>query len=121
MRVQHKDAKMSAGGITRNFWITDEIAPDSERFNWDTYRWENVESTTSQKYFIQNLSGLGPGDHVNLYINSMGGSVKEALGIHSELKRCPATVTPTLTDSPPAPLPSLLWLPPRWLCPGTPL
>lgn len=93
MRVKHEDAQMPAGGITRNFWITDEIAPDSERFNWDTYRWEAVESTTSQKYFIQNLAGLGPGDRVNLYINSMGGSVKEALGIHSELKRCPATVT----------------------------
>lgn len=93
MRVKHEDAQMSAGGITRNFWITDDIAPDSERFNWDTYRWENVESTTSQKYFIQNLAGLGTGDRVNLYINSMGGSVKEALGIHSELKRCPATVT----------------------------
>lgn len=93
MRVKHEDAQMSASGITRNFWITDEIAPDSERFNWDTYRWENVESTTSQKYFIANLAGLTSGDRVNLYINSMGGSVKEALGIHSELKRCPATVT----------------------------
>lgn len=93
MRIKHEDAKMAAGGIVRNFYIIDDIESDYERFNWDTYRWENVESTTSQKYFIQNLRGLGPGDQVNLFINSMGGSVKEALGIHSELKRCPATVT----------------------------
>lgn len=93
MRINHKDAKMAAGGIVRNFWIIDDIESDSEEFNWDTYRWEKVESTTSQKYFIKNLQGLGPNDQVNLYINSMGGSVKEALGIHTELKRCPATVT----------------------------
>lgn len=93
MRIKHKDAKMEAGGIVRNFWIIDDIEPDYEKFNWDTYRWETVESTTSQQYFIKNLHGLTSNDQVNLYINSMGGSVKEALGIHSELKRCPATVT----------------------------
>lgn len=93
MRINHKDVKMSASGITRNFWIIDDIQPDGEKFNWDTYRWEKVESTTSQQYFINNLQGLGPNDHVNLYINSMGGSVKEALGIHSVLQRCPAKVT----------------------------
>lgn len=92
MVIKHTDAKMEAGGTVRNFWITDEIQADGEAFNWDTYRWEKVESTTSQSYFVNNLNGLGPGDRVNLYINSMGGSVKEALGIYSVLRRCPATV-----------------------------
>lgn len=91
MRVNHKDAKMQ-GGITRNFYIIDDIQADSEEFNWNTYRWEKVESTTSQKYFVTHLQGLTAEDRVNLYINSMGGSVKEAIGIHSLLQRCPATV-----------------------------
>ena len=48
MVIKHTDAKMEAGGTVRNFWITDEIQADGEAFNWDTYRWEKVESTTSQ-------------------------------------------------------------------------
>lgn len=92
MKVKHTEAKMEGGGIVRNFWITDDIEPDSERFNWETWRYELVESKTSQQYFINNLQGLSSGDTVNLYINSMGGNVKEALGIHSVLQRCPATV-----------------------------
>lgn len=91
MRVEHKDAKME-GGIVRNFYVTDDIRADYEEFNWSTYRWEKVESTTSQSYFVKHLQGLGACDRVNLYINSMGGSVKEALGIYSNLKRCAAKV-----------------------------
>ena len=92
MLVKHKEAKMEAGGVARDFYITDEIEGDGERLNWDTHRYEKVESTTSQRYFVENLKGLKAGDRVNLYINSMGGSVKEALGIYSALSRCPATV-----------------------------
>lgn len=92
MLIQHKEAKMDAGGIVREFYITDEIEKDREVFNWNTYRYEMVESTTSQRYFVENLKGLKPGDRVNLYINCMGGSVKEALGIYSALRRCPAKV-----------------------------
>lgn len=92
VKVRHTEAKMEGGGIVRNFWIIDNIQSDYERFNWDTLRYEQVESKTSQQYFITNLQGLTAGDTVNLYINCMGGSVKEALGIHSVLQRCPATV-----------------------------
>lgn len=91
MLIARKEIKMQAG-ITRNFWICDDIAADWERFNWKTYEYEIIESKTSQRYFVDNLQGLGAADTVNLYINSMGGSVKEALGIHSVLMRCPATV-----------------------------
>lgn len=93
MKVKHKEVKMEAGGIARSFWIIDDIQPDYERFNWETWRYEQVESKTSQQYFINNLQGLTTADAVNLYINSMGGSVKEALGIYNILCRCPATVT----------------------------
>ena len=92
MLVKHKEAQMEAGGTVRDFYITDEIEGDHERFNRETYRYEMVESTTSQRYFVENLKGLKPGDRVNLYINCMGGSVKEALGIYSALRRCHATV-----------------------------
>lgn len=92
MLIRHTDAKMEAGGTVRSFYITDEIKDDEKCFNWYTYSWETIESNTSQRYFVENLKGLGPGDRVNLYINSMGGSVKEALGIFSVLQRCPATV-----------------------------
>lgn len=93
MLIKRKEIKMQAGGVVRNFWICDDIAADYERFNWRTYEYETVESKTSQRYFVEHLQGLTEADHVNLYINSMGGSVKEALGIHSVLQRCPARVT----------------------------
>lgn len=76
-----------------DFQIIEEIAPDEEYFNWETRRYEPTVSTTSQKYFAEHLAGLTDADTVNLYINSMGGSVKEAIGIYSLLQRCPATVT----------------------------
>ena len=93
MLIKHNDAKMEAGGITRKFYLTDEIQADGEKFNYNTWKYETVESTTSQKYFVKNLEGLTAADHVSLYINSMGGSVKEALGIYNVLRRCPAEVT----------------------------
>ena len=93
MLIKRKEIKMQAGGVVRNFWICDDIAADYERFNWRTYEYETVESKTSQRYFVEHLQGLTEADQVNLYINSMGGSVKEALGIHSVLQRCPARVT----------------------------
>ena len=91
MLIAKKDIRMQAGTV-RNFWVCDDIAADSERYNWRTGDYELVESKTSQRYFVDNLQGLTHADTVNLYINSMGGSVKEALGIHSVLQRCPAKV-----------------------------
>lgn len=91
MKVRHEVKAMATGRVFE-FYITDDIQPDGQKFNWDTYSWERVESTTSQRYFVDNLKDVKEGDTVNLYINSMGGSVKEALGIYSALRRCPASV-----------------------------
>ena len=91
MKVRHEVKAMATGRVFE-FYITDDIQPDGRRFNYDTYTWERVESNTSQRYFVENLKDVKEGDIVNLYINSMGGSVKEALGIYSALRRCPATV-----------------------------
>ena len=82
---------MQAGttGKAFNFWLVDTIAPDQKTRNWYTGEETTVESKTSQRYFVDNLNGAAAGDTVNLYINSVGGSVKEALGIYSTLRRCP--------------------------------
>ena len=66
MKIKHTEAKMEAGGIVRNFWIIDDIQPDHERFNWETWRYEQVESKTSQQYFITNLQGLTSADAVTM-------------------------------------------------------
>lgn len=91
MKVRHEVKAMATGRVFE-FYITDDVKPDSQRLNYQTYTWERVESNTSQRYFVENLKDVKEGDTVNLYINSMGGSVKEALGIYSALRRCPATV-----------------------------
>lgn len=65
----------------------------------DYYDWEpgegykKVESETSADYFRQQLEGLGELDAINIYINSMGGSVSEGVGIYNQLKRCKAQKT----------------------------
>lgn len=92
MKVNHEIQNLATGRVL-NFYVTDYIQPDGEQFNYQSYTWETVESTTSQRYFVENLADVKGSDTVNLYINSMGGSVKEALGIYNALKRCPAAVT----------------------------
>lgn len=74
-------------------YLTTDIAPDGEKFNRETWQWESVESPTSQNHFVRILADAQEGDEVHLCINSLGGSVKEALGIYNALKRCPAKVT----------------------------
>lgn len=91
MKVRHEVKAMATGRVFE-FYITDDIQPDGRRFNYESYTWERVDSNTSQRYFVENLKDVKEGDTVNLYINSMGGSVKEALGIYSALRRCPAAV-----------------------------
>lgn len=91
MKVRHEVKAMATGRVFE-FYITDYVKPDGKQLNYQSYTWERVESNTSQRYFVDNLKDAKEGDTVNLYINSMGGSVKEAVGIHSVLRRCPATI-----------------------------
>ena len=107
MKVRHEVKAMATGRVFE-FYITDDVQPDGTRFNWDTYSWERVESTTSQRYFVDNLKDTKEGDTVNLYINSMGGSVKVA--------PCAGPLPlwwPILTVLPLPLRPSLLWRPAR--------
>lgn len=58
----------------------------------DPYDWWTGEKTgVSAKSFREELEGLDV-DTINVYINSYGGEVAEALAIYSQLKRHPATV-----------------------------
>lgn len=87
-----KQAERSADGNTLTLYIMEDIAPDELRFNWGTGKYDRIESVTSQRYIAEQLEGLTAENRVEIYINSMGGSVKEALGIVNTLRRCPAHV-----------------------------
>lgn len=87
-----RDATKTPDGKIIRFYILDEIRPDRQVYDWASGKFKTEESTTSQRYFVENLAGVTQEQTVELYINSMGGDVKEALGIVNALKRCPAKV-----------------------------
>ena len=87
-----KEAIINSGNRTAEFFVLEEIRPDREYFDWASGTMKTKKSTTSQNYFVDNLANLSGEFTVKLYINSMGGDVKEALGIVNALKRCPAKV-----------------------------
>lgn len=74
---------------TLNLYIYSEVAPDG--YDW----WNGVEvkSETSADYFRDKLSEFKDVKSINLYINSVGGSVREGYGIYAQLKRHPAHKT----------------------------
>lgn len=87
-----KEAIINSGNRTAEFFVLEEIRPDREYFDWASGMMKTRKSTTSQNYFVDHLANLSGEFTVKLYINSMGGDVKEALGIVNALKRCPAKV-----------------------------
>lgn len=87
-----KEAIITSGNRTAEFFVLEEIRPDREYFDWASGTMKTRKSTTSQNYFVDHLANLSGEFTVKLYINSMGGDVKEALGIVNALKRCPAKV-----------------------------
>lgn len=66
-----------------DIYIYDVIQDDY--FDWWT--WEMVKSETSAKYFLELLNKHRDVKNINIYINSLGGSVKEGLSIYNQLKR----------------------------------
>lgn len=61
----------------------------------DSYNWwtgEKIVSKTSADYFREELAKYQNLKQIILYVNSGGGSVMEAMGIRSQLKRHPAEV-----------------------------
>lgn len=73
-----------------DFYIYDEIF-EGYKYNWNTG--EIKQSETSAEYFKNALKDAENVQQINIYINSLGGSVKEAAGIYNLLKRHNADVT----------------------------
>lgn len=56
----------------------------------DSYDWwtgETVKSETSATHFREELEKAGDIDFINIYINSLGGSVMEGVAIYNQLRR----------------------------------
>lgn len=69
------------------------IYSDVEADSFNFWTGETVESKTSSEYFRKELEAAGDVSRINIYINSMGGSVMEGLGIYNQLRRCKAHKT----------------------------
>jgi ATP-dependent Clp protease protease subunit len=83
------ELKQSSNPDTLDLYIDESIEPDS----YDWWSGEKIISETSAKYFREELAKYPNAKFINIYVNSWGGDVKEAMGIHSQLKRHPAYIT----------------------------
>lgn len=88
-RSKFWDIRQQAGSPnTLDMYIYSDVEDDY--YNW----WGgHIKSETSANHFRDALLAHGSVSQINLYINSLGGSVKEGLGILNQLKRHPAHVT----------------------------
>lgn len=69
------------------------IYSDVESDSYDFWKDEVIESKTSAEHFRKELEAAGDIEQINIYINSLGGSVMEGLGIYNQLRRCKAHKT----------------------------
>lgn len=74
---------------TLDIYLYGEIQDDY----YDCWRDRKIESTTSANYVRKALEEAGEIDNINIYINSIGGSVAEGNAIFNILKRSPAYKT----------------------------
>lgn len=81
--------EQSVSPDTLEMYIYESIKPDS----YDWWNDEVITSETSANHFREELAKYPNAKFINLYVNSYGGDVKEAMGIHSQLKRHQAYVT----------------------------
>lgn len=69
------------------------IYTDVEADGYDWWSGETVKSDTSASAFRDTLAAAGAVQQINIYINSLGGSVMEGTAIYNQLKRHPAQKT----------------------------
>ena len=81
MKNKFWEFKNIVSGVSADLYIYNEIS------SWDD------EDVTSAKAFKQELDNIGEVQNVNLYINSVGGSVSDGLCIASMIKRNSAKFT----------------------------
>ena len=84
--------RQEAGSGTLDLYIYSDVCGDSYDLD-ENWNWVTVTSETSADYFRRQLEEHAGVTQINLYINSMGGSVLEGYGIYSQLKRHPAKKT----------------------------
>lgn len=84
--------RQEAGSNTLDLYIYSEVCADYYELdeNWNLV---HVTSETSADYFRRQLEAHAGVTQINLYINSMGGSVVEGYGIYCQLRRHPAQKT----------------------------
>lgn len=80
--------KQSAQPDTLDMYIYDYIEGDY----YDWWSNETIESETSAEHFRSELAKYPDVKQINLYINSYGGYVYEAMAIRNQLKRHPAKI-----------------------------
>lgn len=83
------ELKQSAQPDTLDMYIYGFVEGDG----YDWWTGEVIESETSANHFKNELAKYPDVKFINLYINSNGGDVMEAMGIRNQLKRHPAFVT----------------------------
>lgn len=83
------DLRQAAQEKTLDLFIYSAVQADG--FDWMTG--EDVKSETSSDYFRNALEKAGNVEQINIYINSLGGSVVEGTAIYNQLKRHPANKT----------------------------
>ncbi len=84
--------RQEAGSTTLDLYIYSEVCGDYYDLDED-WNLKKITSETSADYFRRQLAEHAGATQINLYINSMGGSVREGYGIYCQLKRHPAQKT----------------------------
>lgn len=83
------ELKQSAQPDTLEMYIYGDV--ESDYFDW--WNWEVIESETSAEHFRKELANHPDVKQINIYVNTLGGSVFEAMAIRNQLKRHPAHKT----------------------------
>ena len=84
MKNKFFDLKMNADTPkTLDLYIYTDVESDY----WDWWTGEQVESQTSAEHIRRELEAAGDVTQINIYINSLGGSVMEGMAIYNQLRR----------------------------------
>lgn len=81
--------RQAAAAKTLDLYIYTDVEGDG----YDWWTGETVKSETSAAAFREKLAAAGAVENINIYINSLGGSVMEGTAIYNQLKRHPAQKT----------------------------
>ncbi len=84
MKNKFFDLKMNADTPkTLDLYIYTDVESDY----WDWWTGEQVESQTSAEHIRRELEAAGDVTQINIFINSLGGSVMEGMAIYNQLRR----------------------------------